>query len=61
MVEDAAPESHVLVAFDVHPHEPLVGVGRERLRQVAGRPASPGEGVERAEFFSNLASHTSQR
>ena len=44
---------------------PTVGTrlarGRERLRQVAGRPASPGEGVERAEFFSHLASHTSQR
>ena len=37
VVEDAAPESHVLVAFDINPHEPLVGVGRQRFGQLFER------------------------
>ena len=37
VVEDAAPESHVFVAFDIDLHQPLVGVGRQRFGQLFER------------------------
>ncbi len=33
MVEDAAPESYVLISLDEDPHQPLRRIGRQRLRK----------------------------
>ena len=56
MVEDAAPEGHVFVAFDIDLHQPLVGVGRQRFGQFVERHRTR-EGVELAQFFAELLCH----
>ena len=57
VVEDAAPEGHVFVAFDVDLHQPLVGIGRQRFGQLfESRRAR--EGIESAQFVAELFSHT---
>jgi len=56
MVEDAAPEGHVFVAFDIDLHQPLVGVGRQRFGQFVERHRMR-EGVELAQFFAELLCH----
>ena len=60
VVEDAAPEGHVLIALDVDPHQPLVRVGGQRPGQFVERRRTR-EGVHAAQFFPNLGSHTSTK
>ena len=58
VVEDPAPEGHVLIPLDIDVHQPLCRVGgRQRARQlcVGGRSR---EGIPSAQFFAQVGSHT---
>ncbi len=57
MVENPAPECHVLVAFDIDLHQPLVRIGGQGLGQPFGCHRLR-EGVEPAQFFAELFCHT---